>query len=60
MTLHKFGVENTFPWGKGGSELNVLLAINVDPECVNTRRGDGSYKSSSFFTPLGTTVILFE
>ena len=60
MTLHKFGVENMFPSGKGGSELNALPAIIIDPEHVNTRRGDGSYESSSCLTPLGKTVILFE
>jgi hypothetical protein len=60
MTLHKFGVANTFLSGKGGSELNALPAIIIDLEHVNTRRGDNSYKSSSCLTPLGTTIILFE
>jgi hypothetical protein len=42
MTLHKFWSGKYVSSGKGGSELNVLLAINVDLERVNSRRGDGS------------------
>jgi len=60
MTLHKFGVANMFPSGKGCSELNALPSIIIDTEHVNTRQGDSSYESSSCITPLGTTVILFE
>ena len=40
-----------FSLGLGDSEINSLIAIYVDIDNVSTRRGDGSYKSSSCITP---------